>query len=96
MLSEQAVLSPRWPHPFKIILSPKSSVGVGVLNGSRRTWTLLGRGLIFLFLSLQGRLPGNGGHGSRVSVLEGTHWHRPALGAELLCLYIPLDLRVGL
>lgn len=32
MLSEQAVLSPRWPHPFKIILSPKSSGRLGVLG----------------------------------------------------------------
>lgn len=52
--------------------------------------------MIFLALSFQGHLPGNSGHGSRVSVLEGTHWHRRALGAELVCLYIPMDLRVGL
>lgn len=71
---------------------PKSSVGVGVLNGSRRAWTLLGRWLILLFLSLQGRLPGNGGPGRRVLCWR----EHTVLGAEPLGLYIPMDLRVGL
>lgn len=57
---------------------------------------LLGRWMIFLFLILQGCLPENSGHRSRVSVLEGARWRRLMLAEELVCLCTPTDLRVGL
>lgn len=59
ILSEKVALSPQWPHPSKAILSPQSSVELGVLNGS---WT---EGL-GLFLE--------GGLSSCSSVFKDVYW----------------------
>lgn len=66
ILFEKVALSPQWPHPSKAILSPTELSGIEGAKWQldRRTGTLLGRWIIFLFLSLQGCLPGDSGHRS--------------------------------
>lgn len=81
VMSEQMALSLVRPHPFEAVLSPELS-GVGVLKSPWRTWSFLGRQMIFLFLTLQGHLPGKSGPGNRVSVLEETPWDQICAGSR--------------
>lgn len=92
VMSEQMALSLVRPHPFEAVLSPELS-GVGVLKSPWRTWSLLGRQMIFLFLTLQGHLPGKSGPGNRVSVLEETPWEQICAGSRA---HLPVCLRIEL
>lgn len=82
ILSEQVVLSPQGPYPFKVILSPTELSRVGVPNTTRGLSLLLEGGWPSCSLTFKGIVPGNSKHASRVSVWEGTHWLQTCAGSK--------------